>query len=147
MLKHLITSVTGRVVIIFVAIELGIGVMTPILHLPTHWTFLSTFLLLGVSSTIWAHNSKFAVRIFSWMFPGKYFVELVDHRGDSYFTLATKRDGIWQAPVYFGSNVGQVILNDDGTVGRNSESNYIYYWLPVNKSKRVIHVLTNNIPV
>lgn len=147
MLKNLITSVTGRLLIILVTVDLVCAVLTPIFHWPAQVPILTNATLIVFSGTIWWQNNKWCVRVLSWFFPGKYFVELIDWTGERFWTLATMQDGRWQAPVYFSTNIGHVILNDDGTVDRNSESSYIYYWLPMNKTKRVIHILSNNIPV
>ena len=147
MWKSLISSVSCRFVFVLSSITLILAVLTPILHISHIWSVTAISVLLVFGSTIWWHNSKWSVRIISWFCPGKYFVELIDWTGERVWTLATMQDGRWQAPVYFSTNIGHVILNDDGTVDRSSESSYIYYWLPMNKNKRVIHILSNNIPV
>lgn len=77
-----------------------------------------------------------------------YPVELISFDKTRHFTLAKhNQENQLVAPVYFSSNVGQVILLENGTIDKNSESSYIKYWLPLKKNDRAQHILTNDIPL
>jgi len=52
--------------------------------------------------------------------------------GTSYRTVAKKDSfGDLQAPVYFGTGVGSVILEDGGAIYEHSESSYINKWIEI----------------
>ena len=72
-------------------------------------------------------------------------IELTDFKGETVFTLCHKEcnvHGERHAPVYWFSQVGDVILKPDGNVSERSSSTYIKYWLPVSAGDRVQHILT-----
>lgn len=89
-------------------------------------------------------NKRLSIIFLSWIFKNKLAVELVSFDNTRYYTLASKlQDGLYICPVYFGSNIGSVILLNNGTTDKSSKSSYIKYWLPLNKSDRVQHILTH----
>ena len=78
----------------------------------------------------------------SWFFKRLYPIELISFDNDRYYTLVAKYDdNKMSSPVYFTSNIGKVILPENGTVDKHSESRYITHCLPLNKTDRVIHIL------
>ena len=80
---------------------------------------------------------------------GLQVVELLDYEGKRSYTIVfTHRDDQqrWVAPVDWFTQVGQVLLNDDGTVDASSESMYVKYWRPMDPELRMAQVLTYGIP-
>ena len=73
-------------------------------------------------------------------------VELIDFSCCSYYSLANKNDNKLVACVYYMNRIGECILNKNGTVDSASESSYVYFWLPLDKSLAVEHVLSNDLP-
>lgn len=74
-------------------------------------------------------------------------VELVDHHGERYFTLAREdHTGDLVAHVYWLSQIGYVRLKDDGRNRPNTPSAYIFFWLPCRRADRMVHALRTNLP-
>lgn len=76
-------------------------------------------------------------------------VELIDFQGDRYYTICYTQaspSGQLQAPLYWVTNVGTVILREDGTVDRSSDSYFVDYWLPLNNDERAQQILVYGEP-
>lgn len=74
------------------------------------------------------------IKIIAFLNGGKA-VTLVDFRNEVYRTIAKKSkiDNEWHAPVYWFYNIGDVILNADGTTG--GLSRYIRRWYTHSEAK------------
>ena len=74
-------------------------------------------------------------------------VELIDHEGDKYISIARiDHKNRLMAPVYWFSNVGSCILNDNGRTDQYSATTYIYLWAPLRRNDRVLHMLKHDFP-
>lgn len=72
-------------------------------------------------------------------------VKLLDGENEVVYTVAKKTaTGKWHCPVHWTTNVGNCILNDDGTVDRDSECSYILYWRPLRKTELMMHLFLEN---
>lgn len=102
---------------------------------------------LAMLSIMMASEKKWMVRLAGKVL-AKVPVELVDHEGKRVYTLATKQaDGQMVAPVYWFTSVGECLLQSNGRVDPDSESSYIYFWLPLGSSEeRMLHVMVNDLP-
>jgi len=69
-------------------------------------------------------------------------VRMVDFSGEIYHSLAWEKDGEWVAPVYWGTNVGKVWLNKNGSCQHN-DSGYVLLWEPLRQSDRAHFFLMN----
>lgn len=79
---------------------------------------------------------------------GVQVVELLDYQGKRSYTIVfTHKDDQqrWVAPVDWFTQVGEVLLNDDGTVDASSESMYMKYWRPMDPELRMAQVLAYGI--
>lgn len=95
-----------------------------------------------------AKPSSLRMKIFCQLFRNRLAIELVDFQNEKYYTIAKKMpNGTLTAPVYYWAGVGNVTLNDDGTIDKKSESSYIDFWLPLNTSQRTLHLLKYGEPV
>lgn len=144
MLKKLLKSINGKILLIVIVIY-GVLIIGGSLFNISVMPLVAFVNLLYV---IWLLNSNNKRMLFVLSFFNKklYPVELISFDNSRNFTLAKyNHDNHLVAPVYFTSNVGQVILLDDGTVDKHSESSYIKHWLPLKKNDRVQHILTNDI--
>lgn len=74
--------------------------------------------------------------------PGSMPVMMMDFQGTIYYSLAWETDGEWVAPVYWGTNVGKVYLNRNGSCGRR-DCGYVYLWEPLRQSDRAHFFLLN----
>jgi hypothetical protein len=92
-------------------------------------------------------SRRWAVLILSCFYRNSVPVELIDHEGDRYYSLAgTDSDGRLAAPVHWSTNIGHCMLNDDGRVDPRSDSSYVYLWAPLRRKERVFHMLRNDFP-
>jgi hypothetical protein len=74
-------------------------------------------------------------------------VKLIDFNGDHYYTLAHRaNDNNLVAPIYYMNNIGQCILLKNGKIDDNSESTYVYFWIPLRKNQLFEHMLCNDVP-
>jgi hypothetical protein len=87
-----------------------------------------------MSHTYSKHNinkPSIPLRIYCFIFR-KQIIKLVSYPtiGKSYFSYIKKGCycGRLHSSIFWSSNVGDVILNEDGTISKDSESNYIERW-------------------
>ena len=146
MLKILLRSINSKVLLIATFLYVVL-IICGIIFNPS-WTLLVTPIYLLCGSWLLISDNKHVLIFLSFFSKKIHPVELISFDNSRHFTLAKyNHNNQLVAPVYFSSNVGQVILLDDGTVDKRSESFYIKYWLPLNKNDRVRHILTNDIPI
>lgn len=145
MLRHYLSSLNGKVLIVVTSlylISLGIG-----LAFELRAVQIATLLYIPTAVWPWISNKMYSMVFLSWFFKKLYLVELVSFDNTRYFTLAAKYDdNKMSAPVYFSSNIGQVILLENGTVDKHSDSSYITHWLPINRNDRAMHILKYDLP-
>jgi hypothetical protein len=114
------------------------------------WLVLS--LLLGFIAIVLAlapimQNRKWFVIVVSNILRDRTPVELIDHEGDTRYSIARYgHDGRLVAPVYWFNNIGECILEDNGRVDPASDSSYVYFWLPLRRADRAMHALRNDVP-
>jgi len=146
MLKKYLKSISAKILLSFIIVYAVLFVCG--LVVDQHFTLLITpvYILYGI--WLLMSDNKRMLFVLSFFNKRLYPVELISFDNSRHFTLAKyNHNNQLVAPVYFSSNVGQVILLDDGTVDKHSESSYIKHWLPLNKNDRVRHILTNDIPI
>ena len=121
---------------------------------------LTPFSSLGLAlSVFWAASSVVAITLLACnerptvvrmmgKILGRRPVQLIDFQNRNVFTLCRRGtvDGKQVAPVYWYTEVGGVVLNEDGTVDKSSDSCYIYNWLPLDTQERVQHILAHGEP-
>ncbi len=73
-------------------------------------------------------------------------VQLIDFIGDVYTTIAVPMSNGYQANVYWFTSVGHCILRKNGTIDPESDSSFVYFWMPIGRNRRTEHVLMNDIP-
>lgn len=146
MLKFILDSLNIKILLTFLLGFLIFNIIGSAVE--SIWLILISWMFILISM-FWFQiaNKRLSIIFLSWIFKNKMAVELVSFDNTRYYTLASKlKDGSYICPVYFGSNIGSVLLLNDGTTDKTSESSYIKYWLPLNKRDRVLHILTYDIP-
>jgi hypothetical protein len=74
-------------------------------------------------------------------------VQLIDYECKRRNTMAVRNpDGSLTSWVYWFNCIGNCRLLADGTVDKESETNYVYFWIPLDSSLRTEHVLKCDIP-
>lgn len=140
MLKHFLNSLNGKLLLV--------GSTLYIAFTAVSWFTDKQLIIFGTIPYLffniwpWISNRRGSILFLSWFFRNLRPIELISFDGTRYYTLA-KYDSYnkMSAPVYFGSNIGNVILLEDGTTDPSGGSRYIKYWLPLNKSDRTLHIL------
>lgn len=147
MLKNVLISFNAKL-IFFLTILAGLIIAYSMIF-DVRWIGLvgPLYFLIGILVNF-ISNKKYTIQFLGFFSKKLYPVELISFDDTRHFTLA-KYNSTNQmvAPVYFSNNIGQVILLEDGSVDKASESSYIKFWIPLNKIDRVQHILTNNIPI
>ena len=90
------------------------------------------------------HKKVWVVKLMS-RITGRTAVELIDFEKGTYLTLCNTHPdshGLVTAPVYWFTGTGKVTLEQDGTV----KEGYIEHWLPLDRDKRIQHLLTYGAP-
>jgi hypothetical protein len=89
----------------------------------------------------WCSDHLFVLRIKqAWFFKDHVLVRMLDHENKITHTLARASHvypNAWEAPVYFGTNVGHVILMPGGVVHPESDCYYMYAWQHMDEDLRV----------
>lgn len=142
MLKFILDSLNVKILLTLILLFFVTNVIGSVIEstwlIATSWSFILMLM-------IWMQiaNKRLSIIFLSWIFKNKRAVELVSFDNTRYYTLASKlKDGSYICPVYFSSNIGSVLLFNDGTTDKTSKSSYIKYWLPLNKNDRAQHILT-----
>lgn len=140
MWKQLLSSLNGKILIVSTAIYLISIVVAAIVD--KHLVIFGTLSYLFLNIWSWISNTRSGIVFLSWFFRKFRAVELISFDDTRYYTLAKYESyNKMSAPVYFGNNIGQVILLEDGTTDPESDSRYIKYWLPLNKNDRALQIL------
>jgi hypothetical protein len=94
-------------------------------------------------SNLWLmdKDKRGLVVLVGYLVKGAMPVVLKDYHRDTYYSLAWPDDaGVWRCPIYYGTGVGDVKLNPNGSCGNES---YIYFWQPLRDSDRMQFFLHN----
>jgi hypothetical protein len=95
----------------------------------------------GVNVFLTNKDPRWMVVIIGYLVPKSMPVVLKDYKRDTYYSLAWPDDaGVWRCPIYYGTGVGDVKLNPNGSCGNES---YIYFWQPLRDSDRMQFFLHN----
>ncbi len=95
-------------------------------------------------SNLWLmdKDKRGLVVLVGYLVKGAMPVVLKDFQKASYYSLAwPNEDGEWTCPVFYGTGVGQVKLNPNGSCGRES---YVYFWQPLRPDDRMMFFLHNS---
>lgn len=105
--------------------------------------FLGTFTIIYALLITSAHKCKFIMKMLALIFKNSIAIELIDMHGNVLYSLAFRsKSRELKTFVYLFAQVGNINLNEDGTVnGRH----YIEYWIPLSKKHRVEHILKYDI--
>ena len=87
-------------------------------------------------------TNRWVVRLLGYLAPDCMPVRMMDFSGGSYYSIAWEKDGEWSAPVFWGTNVGRVYLNRNGSCGKK-DCGYVHIWQPVRQSDRAHFFLLN----
>ena len=110
-------------------------------------TAILTIMSLILAVTPLVQGKKWFVIFVSSIYKGLTPVELIDHDGESRYSIARRgHDGRLVSPVYWFNNIGECILESNGKVDPASDSSYVYFWLPLRKNDRAMHALMTEIP-
>lgn len=96
-----------------------------------------------MSSMYFVHSTQaWVVKFVGCVVPSCMPVKMMDYEGSDYYSIAWEKDGQWIAPVYYGTDVGAVTMNPNGSCGGEGSS-YMHIWQPLRQSDRVLFCLEN----
>ena len=133
--------VVATVTVMLVGLIIGADVLgLSLIGITTFWAVF--FFSLSLSLFFIKDSSRGLISLIGKLAPRSLPVRMMDFDGTSYYSLAWKKDGEWVAPVYWGTNVGKVVLNSNGCCDRR-DCGYVYLWEPLRKSDRAHFFLMN----
>lgn len=140
MLSVFLKSLNGKLLFVATTIYIASVALSSVTN--EYIALIGTIIYLLFGLWQWNSNKRSSIVFLSWFYRKLCPIELISFDGTRYYTLAKYESyNKMSAPVYFSSNIGHVILLEDGTIDPNSDSRYIKYWLPLNKNDRALQIL------
>jgi len=108
--------------------------------------FVSFFSYGAISGLITKHDPPWLIYLVGHLVPRCMPVMMRDFQNDIYHSVAwLDDDGVWRCPIFYGTGVGSVSLNSNGsTMGDAGSGSYVYFWQPLRPSDRMQFFLYNS---